>query len=193
MPPFIYLKIWHNAERAAIRMRTVDMARMLGEIQYDTGIPKYFYDLRNTPNPHGGLGQTDFLSAGIKSVTSTTTKAGTQTNVTMGATGLEQVTGLVGGVGGIATSLISSFLGASVEKKRLKIEKQIAEIESRFAYMTEKERTAAMIEIQRIKSEADLLIQQESGKYGLGMTQILAAAGVASVGLIGMFAVLAKN
>ena len=164
--------------------------RSLGDVQYSTGIPQYYY---NTLVPQkqrtelGGLGAVgDFFSSGG----TTTTKGadGSSSSTTTGAGGFSQVSGILGAVGGI----VESFMSASVEKKRIKMEGKIAEINAKFGYMTEKERIAANIEIQRIRSQFELLTAQESSRYGLGMTKILALAGVGSIGLIGMFAVLAK-
>lgn len=167
---------------------------MIGEVQYDTGIPKYFYNVTPVHYSHPeqpapvGLGG-DLFSRQVSSVST----GSNGLNITTGASSFQQITGAVGTAGNIAATIIDSFNRKSVDKRRIKMEERIATLQIQMQGMTEQQRIDANIEIARIESEMEYLVQQESSRFGIGMTQILAVAGVASIGLIGMFAVLSQD
>lgn len=165
---------------------------MLGEVQYTTGIPRFIYPVVSPlPRNPGGrpIALGDLFTPSITSVT-TSSKG---SSVTTGSSGFQQISSTVGDIGKLGLDFFKEYNDTSIEKKKLKYEKQIAELQANLSHLTEKERIAAQIEISKIQAQLEEILGTTRSQTGLEMTKIIALAGVASLGILGAFVYLSKK
>lgn len=152
----------------------------LGEVQYDTGIPKYIF-----PNSLGGLGS--IFARDVSSVTSTTSAKGSSVRVQTGPSAFQQVGSFVGDIGKLGASFLNAYNEKSITKKRLKYEQQLNLHRANLEHLSTKDRIAAELEIQRIQAELSKIAQETSSTFGISMAKILSLAAVSGIGLMGLF------
>lgn len=160
----------------------------LGEVQYDTGIPKYVFAPANM-----SLGQSSFFSGGIQSATQVTTSKGTTTQVNAGPSAFQQIGGALGNLGQLGLGFFQSYNQKSLGKTQIKVDERLQTHALNLSHLSEKDQIAAQIEIAKIQAGLAQVSGLHSGKFGVENTKIVAIGGVASVALIGLFVFLTKR
>ena len=160
----------------------------LGEVQYNTGIPKYIY-----PTSLGGSNLGNLFQRDVSSVTSKTTNKGSSLSVKTGPSAFEQIGSFVGDIGALGATFLNSYNEKSITKKRLKYEQQLNIHRANLEHLSEKDRIAAELEIQRIQAELSRFSQETSSVFGISMAKVLSLAAISGIGLMGLFIIASRS
>ena len=156
--------------------------RNLGEVQYDTGIPKHYY----TPGAGAGLGEVQYDTGIPKHYY--TPGAGMslgQTSADFAQAGAATRSGLL--------DFFQSYKAAELQRKQLRVSERINTIKANLQFLSQQEQIAAQAELNRLQTELSQVKSELLAQTVVDVGKILALTSVTAIGLIGMFYVLSRD